>query len=799
MTRGTLVFVAVLTMAAAPAAAETVIHVPGSVSTLAAAFQAVPDGGVIELATGSYSAPTGGFSLNNTGKGFTVRPDGTGPVTLTGNGQTEILRFQSTSFGSSGEIVFEDLVFEAGETAQAGIAAGVTVYEGEVTFVRCRFRLNVSTAATVGGALYVAENSRAMLVDTVFEDNSAISGGAGLGIRGDSAAWVVGCTFRRNRADVPNHDPGAGGGGINVGNSDLWVADSLFDDNSAGGFGGGLYAIGNWLPPYGDPRTNVTVSNCEFIDNVAQRDPSVTGNLPPTEGGAVNAEDQTLMKIFGSRFENNQAMIGGGVNGYRSTIEIIDSVFYGNRATDRSHPYTGFGGAIKVNSDDGPSDGSNNRPAVSLLIDGCFLHGQDFGSDANATVGGCLFAAGDGARIDGDPTVPDQGTIEENQAEVVVRSSIFADCDTEGVDNQKGDGGAVYVAVTHLTLEDSLVIDSDARGHGSGGGWAGGVMGILHSNMEITRTTLARNSGGQFGGALVVQGANLEMSESSFFSNVLDSQTYGAAMFSATDDVRGISATGTVADCLFVDHVGITIFDDDRNNISLPINDLHYNNNDFWTQSAAAPIYQNALSGTANAAQLNNLVINRTGGVPDTDKGFGNTDLGSAPKAAELVAAPPDGSPTAPLGWAATGAEAFLDGSPVSPTGTTDAAPGSHSLVAGTASDTEVVGARPQPQVLFQATPVNIQPGGTATLAWQVLSGTFEGGAIDRGVGAVTTSVGSIDVSPVDTTTYRFAGVTREGAVQADVTVSVGVTLPPEIFSDGFEDQTTDAWSAVSL
>ena len=72
-------------------------------------------------------------------------------------------------------------------------------------------------------------------------------------------------------------------------------------------------------------------------------------------------------------------------------------------------------------------------------------------------------------------------------------------------------------------------------------------MGILHSNMEITRTTIARNSAGQFGGALVVQGANLEMSESSFFSNVLDSQTYGSAMFSATDDVRGMGRVGTVA------------------------------------------------------------------------------------------------------------------------------------------------------------------------------------------------------------------------------------------------------------
>lgn len=795
MTRGTLILVAVLA-AVVPAVAETVIHVPNTVATFALALDAVPDGGVIELASGSYLAPSGGFIVSNTGKGFTVRPDGSGPVIFTGNAQTNILRFQSTSFGASGPIVFEDLIFERGRTSQAGIAAGMTVYEGEVTLVRCLFRLNASTAATVGGALYVAEHARATIIETVFEDNTAKSGGAGMGVRGDSEVWVVDSTFRRNRANVPNHDPGAGGGGINVGNSDLQVADTLFEDNAAGGFGGGLYAIGNWLVPYNVPRTDVVVANCEFVDNTAQRDPSVTGSLSPTEGGAVNVEDQTRMRVFGSRFDNNQAMIGGGINGYRSTIEIVDSRFYGNRATDRSSPYTGFGGAVKVTSDDGPADGSNNRPAANLLIDGCFLHGQDFGTAANATVGGCLFAAGDGVRIDGDPTVPDIGTIEENQAHVVVRSSVLADCDTEGVDNQKGDGGGAYVSLTDMVIEDSLVIDSDARGHASGGGWAGGVMGIVHSNLVIARTTIARNSAGQFGGALVVQGANLEMSESSFFANVLTSQTYGAAMFSATDDFRGIDVTGVVSDCLFADHVGITVFDDDRNDPSLPINDLRYHNNDFWAQSAGDTIYIDVVAGSANAAQLNNMVVNRTGSVPDTDKGFGNTDLASAPKAAELIAAPRDGNPTTPLGWAATGAAAYLDGFPVAPTGTTHALPGSHALVVGSASDTEVIGTKIQPQLLFQANPPAIQGGQTALLEWQVVAGTFEGGAIDQGVGAVGAAIGSIQVSPVATTTYRFVGMTREGGLLREVTIWVG-DLPTQIFADDFESQTTDAWSAV--
>jgi len=801
--RATLVLTAALTVAV-PVAAETVVHVPNTVSTLAAAFQAVPDGGVIELAAGSYSAPAGGYRLNNIGKGFTVRPDGTGTVILTGNGQTDILRFQNTTFGTSGELVFQDLVFENGRASQAGIAGGVTVYEGEATFVRCLFRLNSSTATTVGGALYVAENARAIIVDTVFEDNTAISGGAGLGIRGDSSVWVTGCTFSRNRADVPNHDPGAGGGGINLGNSDLWVADTLFEDNAAGGFGGGLYAIGNWLLPYSIPRANVVVANCEFVDNIAQRDPSVTGSLAPTEGGAINAENQTVMEIFGSRFDNNQAMIGGGVNGYRSTITISDSVFRGNRATDRSSTGSGFGGAVKVTSDDGVGDGTNNRPPAHLTIDRCLLHGQDYGSDANAVVGGCLFAGGDGKRIDGNPDVPDMGTIAENRATVVVRDSIFSECDTEGVFGQKGDGGAAYLVLTDLTLEDSLVLDCDARGSGTGTGWAGGLLGILHSDLGITRTTFARNTAGLFGGAMVVQGANIDMSDSAFFANVLDTSQYGGAMFSATDDGRDISATGTVADCLFADHDGITIFDDDRNDLQLPINDIRYQNNEFWVDPSGGPVYRSALSGPKSASELNSLVIDRQPGLPDTDKGFGNTDLSDGPEVAELLAAPADASeplpaegiPTAPLAWAGTGGTVYLDGSPVAPTGVTDVLAGGHTLVVAGASDAEVVGTRPQPELVFGASAIHIPVGGSTTLNWQVVTGSFEGGVIDRGVGSVTATVGSVQVTPAVTTTYRFAGVTREGAINGEVTVFVGETT---IFADGFESGNTNAWSTTAF
>ena len=788
-------------LVAASGWAVEIVHVPHDEPTFQSAVAAVSDGGVIELAAGSYASPVGGFALHNLGKGFTVRPDGTGPVSLTGNNVNEILRSQNSVFGSTGPLVFEDLTFDNGSTSQAGLAAGVTIYEGEASFIRCLFRGNVSNASTVGGALYIANNSRAVIIESTFENNTSITGGAGLGIRNGVEAWVSGSIFRNNRCNVPNHQASSGGGGINIGNADLRVADTIFEDNAAGGFGGGLYAIGTWQLPYEDPRPDVVVTNCEFTDNFAQRDPSVTGSHAPTEGGAINAENQTLMRIFSSRFDNNQAMIGGGVNGYRARIQIYDSEFRGNRATDRSSTGSGFGGAVKVTSDDGTGDGNNNRPPSDLVIERCLFQGQAYGTGANATVGGCLFAGGDGNRIDGNPTVPDMGTIEENRATVVVRDSIFSECDSVGVSNQKGDGGAAYVVLTDLLMEDSLVIDCDARGSSSDSGWAGGVMGLLHSDLEINGTTFSRNTAGKFGGAIVVQGSNIEMSDTAFYANVLEQQTFGGAMFAGVDLGRDISVTGSVTNCVFADHAGITIYDDDRNDPALPINEIRYINNQFWVQAANGIVYQNPLGGQQTPSGLNALVIDRGVGLPDTDKGSGNAALSDAPEIARLLAAPPDASEplagegiaTAPLAWAATGATAFLDGTAVNPTGLTDVTAGEHNLVVGGASDAEVIGTRPVPQLTFYASPSTVQIGGSATLNWQVVGSTFEDGVIDQGVGPVASSVGSVQVSPDCTTVYHFAGVTRDGAVSGEVTVTVGDFA---IFTDGFENGSVGAWSS---
>jgi hypothetical protein len=60
-------------LATAPLTAAEIIHVPGDVGTLQQAISLVSDGGIIEMAPGTYPVPHGGVLFGGQAKSFTVR------------------------------------------------------------------------------------------------------------------------------------------------------------------------------------------------------------------------------------------------------------------------------------------------------------------------------------------------------------------------------------------------------------------------------------------------------------------------------------------------------------------------------------------------------------------------------------------------------------------------------------------------------------------------------------------------------------------------------------------------------
>ena len=80
----------VLCLIAGSASAVEIIHVPGDVGDLQSAIASISNGGIIEMAGGTYVPPGAGFTANNLGKAFTVRAAAGATVILDGQNTRQV-------------------------------------------------------------------------------------------------------------------------------------------------------------------------------------------------------------------------------------------------------------------------------------------------------------------------------------------------------------------------------------------------------------------------------------------------------------------------------------------------------------------------------------------------------------------------------------------------------------------------------------------------------------------------------------------------------------------------------------
>jgi len=121
------------------------------------------------------------------------------------------------------EAMIVQCIFEHNTAAYAGGAVLIRT-NSDVQFVNCIFRYNGSTSPEDppygGGALIVFLYSNLTAVNCLFHDNQAWEGGAAF-IDGDSIPDFINCTFANNRAT----GPGRHGGAIN----DYWGVANLYN------------------------------------------------------------------------------------------------------------------------------------------------------------------------------------------------------------------------------------------------------------------------------------------------------------------------------------------------------------------------------------------------------------------------------------------------------------------------------------------------------------------------------------------------------------------------------------------
>ena len=606
---------------AAPAAAARAVRVPQDVRGLQEAFGRAASGGLVVVAPGTYAAPARAFRIGGR-KRLTVRAEVPGTVVLDGQGARQVLRIEGNSPTQRPAVTFQGITFRGGSATLGG---AVFLRQGEAVFRNCRFEDNA--ASQQGGAI-LALDARLVL------DRS---------------------TLLRNRAHATN----GAGGALWARRSLVTVRRSRFEGNRAGWVGGAVYAYGDYRAPAGAPTTLVDVSGTDFVGNAAER----TGCCPPgpTVGGALHGEDQTTIRVTGSRLLANRAETGGGLSLYRAHGEVRDSVFRGNALL----PGGGAGAALLLLSpdfaDSSTAGGAIDRPPGSLVAERTLFQGAP-GPGAAAPAGGCMTLGGDTTSLLGGGGVPRRGSAAEHRAPVALHGVVFAYCASAG------GGGALAANLVELDVRDSLFVASSAAGDG------GAVSLFQESSARFTDTTFAGNLAAGGGGAVRAAGSGLEVAGGAFLHNEVGgadpARSRGADLLTipTSSGGRPSPATGVVEGALFAGGRGLPLFEVD--DPGPPSNGMRYDGNRFHGSGFGPVVFFNRLAGANSVAALNVLVLARPDGGVTTKSAVDNVELFAPPAHGALRAAPsqalvlgPEGGvEPAWLGYAWTGAFATVGG-----------------------------------------------------------------------------------------------------------------------------------------
>jgi len=663
--------------------AQQVIQVPGGrADLLQDAIGAVANGGVIEMAAGTYT-PNSAFVISDGAKGFTLRAAPGALVVLNGGGH-DIVRFPLAPNSSPPAVAFEGLVFSGGRSTENFIGGALTLVHANAIFSGCRFEDNAADPSVSGGGAFWIDGGSVSFRDCEWNNNSSRNYGAAMSAL-DARVFLRGCTFRNNRTNLAGHSVIALGGAINNTDSSMQIENCRFEGNQAGFVGGAIFCGGGWSKP----GAQLTVSNSLFVGNVAAAHPS---QVPPANplGGAIHMEDNTTAKFVNCRFQNNSAEQGGALSSYRTITDVEGCVFQGNTATGTIGG-AGSGGSIIAISGDVPDsstgNGTINRRSITLRIKDSLFRGQG-GGNRDAQHGGAIFVSGDLNAAFGLNGISQNGSEASNRASIDLNRVAFVDL------NATGTAGAITGGFVTLTMDQTIMDNCTSNDR------SGALQLAQRSSATITNSTMSRCRAASLGGGLAVYATDLHMTGTNFVQNQITGSGNGTAMIagpiSAGNEVPvATDATGLVENCVFANNSGgETIYDSDST--SAPFNRLQYGSNRIFPGDRTA--YNNDLGGARTVAELNTFTLVRSGGTTTIKAPTPNIALTSGPIVGALLMVPPtilqSGAPgeTLPipsyLVYTSNGGNASLDGAPqaggsgVVPTSVN----GVHALTVGSAS-----------------------------------------------------------------------------------------------------------------
>ncbi len=420
-----------------------VVRVPQDYGTIAQAVNAAPDGSTILVSDGTY----GYFAALNLKKDLYIKSvNGPGSTVITGNNSGRLLQIEN---GVTGGDPFKNLVIDGFTFANGrgvnGVYSPVTIASSKPVFLNCVFENNASFDK--GGAVLIyGASAEPSFFNCIFRNNRSDRVGGAVLVNGNNpTAYFKGCLFENNTTRTSSSTPFNQGGAITFSDGSGKVIDCIFRNNSTT-YAGGAIMI---LTQFTSPADTVEVRGCTFDGNFCEPWPGTAPppTYPPTEGGAMTAENNVTVTVDGCLFTNNYAMSGGAIVAYRSLLRIQNSVFDSNDATGED--LFGFGGAVGINSSD---DSAADYRVATVWIENTLIR------NSVAPVGGGIFVQGDVSR----------GTSSSYRGNLYMNRVTIDNCRATLANNSYGNGGGMFLALANCSVTNLYILDNTAEYVGGG-------------------------------------------------------------------------------------------------------------------------------------------------------------------------------------------------------------------------------------------------------------------------------------------------------------------------------------------
>lgn len=436
--------------------AQQKYSVPGDYPSIASAISSVADGSTIIVSPGTYRES---ISINGVGKNLLIKSSGGASQTIfNGDGTRWFLDIQNAVGGSNPKnIVWDGFSFINGyQLGNNGSA--VTINNASPCFMNCIFDNN--HAIYKGGAVCVyGTTSRPGFVNCTFRNNYSKSTAGAVLIDGEHIQTIFkDCTFENNSNRVEGGNNDAEGGALYFSKSGGYVLNSSFKNNRASYAGGAIMALTWWDSVVQD---DLLIRGCVFEGNSSRRI-TPSGALPPTEGGAIMAENNLKVTVSHCYFTNNAADSGGGIQSYRAHLVITNTVFERCEATGTN--LLGSGGAVSVNLNDA---GDIDRREAVIDISDTLMHS-------------CKAPVGGGFYYSGDESHSKNGTVTMNNVIVDACESV-----TNGY--SYGNGGGIFLSRSSASADRLMLINNEAD-------YAGGAIVMVQSaSLTLNNAVVAGN------------------------------------------------------------------------------------------------------------------------------------------------------------------------------------------------------------------------------------------------------------------------------------------------------------------